>query len=460
MPVMDGFEATRQIKAAMGDHWVPVVFLSAMDKPEDLVRGMDSGGDDYMVKPINLAVLEAKLRSFVRMLDMQRRLEFSVKQLSAITENIVDGIIRINEAGNIIWASPAAANIFDYAQADMIGHNVKLLMPEPYHSEHDGYLEHYQTSGMPRIIGVGHREVQGRRQDGTIFPMELGVSEIRVDGIRTFVGIIRDISERKSFEERLKEKSSRLQQYYDAQEQENLLALDIMQKMVQHEGLTDPAIRYWMSPVGYFSGDIVAAHRNADGKLYAMLADATGHGLAAAISSLPVLSSFYGLAREGRNLADMIALLNQSLLEMLPTGFFLAATLLYMDQNKHTLQLWQGGMPVTLRVDRDGNITQEFKSDHLPLGIIELTEEMATPHTLEWRDGDQFLMFSDGIIEATDAGGQLFGMGGLTSAWNSAPIENKFDSILERLNSFMDGIAQLDDMSLLLVQQPENPDST
>lgn len=121
------------------------------------------------------------------------------KQLSAVIDNIVDGIITISERGLIESFNPAARRIFGYSNEEVVGKNIKMLMPEPYHGEHDGYLDNYTNTGVRKIIGIG-REVIGLHKDGTAFPMELGVSEIRVDNVVHFVGITRDITERRQSE--------------------------------------------------------------------------------------------------------------------------------------------------------------------------------------------------------------------------------------------------------------------
>ncbi len=135
---------------------------------------------------------------------LENQVTAQTKRLSAVIDNVVDGIITIGERGTIESFNPAARQIFGYSDAEVIGQNVKMLMPEPYHSEHDGYLEHHITTGEKRVIGIG-REVTGRRKDGTTFPMELAVSEVVIDNNRNFVGIIRDITERKRNEQMQKE---------------------------------------------------------------------------------------------------------------------------------------------------------------------------------------------------------------------------------------------------------------
>jgi PAS domain S-box-containing protein len=125
------------------------------------------------------------------------------ERLSAVINNIVDGIITISERGSIETFNRAACDIFGYEENEVMGENIKILMPAPFRNEHDGYLDNYLRTGEKKIIGIG-REVTGLRKDGTNFPMELGVSVISIAGINRYVGIIRDITERKQVEVDLK----------------------------------------------------------------------------------------------------------------------------------------------------------------------------------------------------------------------------------------------------------------
>ncbi len=123
--------------------------------------------------------------------------------MRSVVDHVLDGIITINESGTVESFNPAAERVFGYPASEVIGKNVKLLMPEPYHSEHDRYLTNYLDTGQAKIIGIG-REVTGRRKDGTTFPMDLAVSGFRLGDRRYFTGIIRDITERKHAEAELK----------------------------------------------------------------------------------------------------------------------------------------------------------------------------------------------------------------------------------------------------------------
>jgi PAS domain S-box-containing protein len=124
------------------------------------------------------------------------------ERLRAILETAVEGIITIDERGIIESINPAAEKIFGFKCQEVIGNNVSILMPEPDRSRHDGYLANYLRSGHAKIIGIG-REVMGKRKDGSVFPMDLAVSEVHLARARLFTGFVRDISERKKSEARL-----------------------------------------------------------------------------------------------------------------------------------------------------------------------------------------------------------------------------------------------------------------
>jgi len=130
-------------------------------------------------------------------------------RFDALINAAVDGMIVIDSAGLIQVYNPACERLFGYTVADVIGRNVKMLMPPPYHEQHDGYLSHYNKTHERRIIGIG-REVVGRRKDGSTFPMSLSVGEGRLQNESIFVGIISDISERKQAEQSLREREARL----------------------------------------------------------------------------------------------------------------------------------------------------------------------------------------------------------------------------------------------------------
>jgi PAS domain S-box-containing protein len=137
--------------------------------------------------------------------------EAQAAKLRGILGSAATAIITIDDLGLIESINPATERLFGYGPAELIGQNVKVLMPEPYKVEHDGYIANYLGTGVKKIIGIG-REVSGRRKDGTTFPLHLSVSEFSADGRRYFTGMIHDLSDRKHVEEALRESERRLAQ--------------------------------------------------------------------------------------------------------------------------------------------------------------------------------------------------------------------------------------------------------
>ena len=129
--------------------------------------------------------------------------------LKSILETVPDAMIVIDERGTMQSFSSAAERLFGYQAHDVIGKNIKMLMPSPYREDHDGYLERYARTGEKRIIGIG-RLVVGERKDGSTFPMELAVGEMNSAGRRYFTGFVRDLTERQETEARLQELQSEL----------------------------------------------------------------------------------------------------------------------------------------------------------------------------------------------------------------------------------------------------------
>lgn len=238
MPEMDGFELSEMIRKHPRCKRTSIILVSAIYLSDfDRLRGYDCGAVDYVPVPIVPEVLRAKVSVFADLYrktdDLQRlnaELEERVAQrtaeleasnaslreneecLRSIVDTAVDAIIVIDDRGRIESLNAATERMFGYRLEEMRGRNVSMLMPPPYHDEHDRYLSNYLTTGVKKIIGIG-REVLGRRKNGDIFPIELAVSEMLVHGRTRFTGIVRDVTERKNAE---KERSRLLENEREA----------------------------------------------------------------------------------------------------------------------------------------------------------------------------------------------------------------------------------------------------
>ncbi len=168
-------------------------------RPDGTVRRVHSRAAPITSKDGHVVKLIGTLLDITEQKQREDELRTMHRYSEAILETTVEGIITIGERGSIQSFNKAAERIFRYRAEEVIGQNVKILMPSPYQEEHDGYMHNYLATGHRKIIGIG-REVIGRRKDGSIFPMELAVSEIKLGKLRLFTGMVRDISERRRME--------------------------------------------------------------------------------------------------------------------------------------------------------------------------------------------------------------------------------------------------------------------
>lgn len=160
-----------------------------------VVAGAEAGAEPAIVET-NVDVSDLRT--------MQAHLVAREAHLRSILDTVPEAMVVIDESGTITSFSAAAERLFGFTTGEVIGHNVKMLMPEPDRGAHDGYMERYLETGERRIIGYG-RVVTGQKKDGTHFPMELAIGEARAAGRRIFTGFIRDLTSRHRIEEELRQ---------------------------------------------------------------------------------------------------------------------------------------------------------------------------------------------------------------------------------------------------------------
>lgn len=325
MPVMDGYQATAEIRKLAGNKWVPVIFLSAKAQDSDLIRGLAVGGDDYLTKPVNLTILQAKIKAMQRIAEMQR----------------------------------------------MIAENAEQL--ERYHEE----------------------------------------NELEQD-----------------------------------------LAKHLLERIIRADKLDDKLVERWIRPATTFSGDIIATELTPKNELYVILADSTGHGLAAALSVLPVIEVFYGMTKKGYGISNIARKLNHKIQQLFPMERFVAAVLVAINFSDRTIELWSGGMPTAYFVNEHGKILREWRSAHPPLGILEDIEFQAKTETFHWNKPGQLLLYSDGLVEAENAAGERFGVERLVQALAGKRSEEQFPHLVDAVNTFMGLANAADDISVAAIRCP------
>ncbi|WP_292934744.1 fused response regulator/phosphatase [Noviherbaspirillum sp.] len=322
MPELDGFQATARIRQIQGEKWVPVVYLSALPQSGNLMKGLDAGGDDYLVKPVNMTELRAKIRALQRVAMMQRHL---------------------------------AA------------------------------------------------------------------------------------------------KRAELEYYYRQAEEEARIGSHLMASLTNMAGLRDDALRYWSRPVRRFSGDLVAAARTPGNVLHLMVADAVGHGLPAALNVLPLADTFYSMTAEGFSLARIVEALNRKIANLLPVDRFVAATLVSVDAYKKEIQVWNGGNPLPLFVSASGKVREFGTTRQLPLGLLRDPDIEVQVDVLVYPGPGQLVIFTDGLCEAQDAGGSYWGSAGISRAMADAPMQQRFQQLVDGFSRHVGEGPLQDDASFMLV---------
>jgi len=320
MPKLDGFDAARQIKALAGEELVPILFLTSLTDTDSLVQCLEAGGDDFLSKPYNPVILQAKIRSFFRMRAMQRTM---LEQRDQIAQH--------NE--HFLQEQTVAKQVFD---------NI--------------------TSG-------GHVDAEH--------------------------------------------------------------------------------LRYYLSPLAVFNGDVMVASTTPAGNLMVLLGDFTGHGLPAAIGAMPLATTFYGMVDKGFAMSDILAEINGKLKSILPVGLFCCAAMVEMNFRKNTVRIWNGGLPAAYVYRKDGRVEQ-IKSTHLPLGVLNNKKFKADPALITMEHGERLYLWSDGIHEARDAEGEMFGEERLLATF--AKNEKQpllFDELLGSVKRFVGHGQKSDDLSLI-----------
>lgn len=318
MPIMDGIEATREIKSRAADRFVTVIFVTALDNPEVLVQCLDAGGDDFVPKPINESILLSKLKAHAR-----------------------------NQA---------------------MYNSLKLVNEE---------LEYHK-----RLMDREHKIVEH------IFSSDVGLLDTACDNINAYT-----------------------------------------------------------SPASLFNGDLLLSAPSPAGGVYLLLGDFTGHGLSAAVGSLPVSSIFYDSAARQESISNMARVINRRLQKLLPHGMFFCAALMYLEPSGRQVQIWLGGINDVLCVLPNTQEISKISAMHMPLGIMEDDEFDERIDLIELPMGTKLYAFTDGINEAKNASDEEFGLKRIEEI--VARDQNVIDQLVTEVRLFTQGCEQLDDVSVV-----------
>lgn len=247
----------------------------------------------------------------------------------------------------------------------------------------------------------------------------------------------------------LASKSAELEIYWRSAEEERRLVAELMKVMMHPETLRDTELRYHIKQAEKVGGDLIAAHRYRD-KLYIMLADSTGHGLAAALNLLPINHIFYSMASKGLPVSAIVEEMNWAVKQQSPADRFVSAIVARIDTRNRLIEIWNGGIPSASFISDDGTQEYRFNSVNLPLGILDRTF-VAETEVIQWQQAGQLLTFSDGLEEAENSQGEQFGFDRVRQLMMAITPEKRFDALVENIYRHVEPGGFRDDVSLMLV---------
>ncbi|MDE3011070.1 MAG: SpoIIE family protein phosphatase [Pseudomonadota bacterium] len=368
------------------------------------------------------------------------------------------------------WELDIASGVLDWSEETC---RISGAAPD-YQPTLDEAVAFYAPEDRPTIV----RAVETALAGGPGFDLELRY--VRVDGkpiwVRAvgtveyadgrpqrLVGAFQDISlkvEQLRRIEHLYEVSERqrveLTAFRDHAESEADLASFLLSRLCHVEQLNSIGVSYHWVPAETFSGDVIAVAASSSGDRYAMLADATGHGLAAAIHLIPLTSGFNAMAAKGFNLVTIADHLNRIVKDYSLPDRFVAVTLARWVSRENRLEVVNAGNPGALLLDGNRQILREFKSGSIPLGILDLPKFKPVMEVVELLGNEELLLFSDGLVEASDACGEPFGSAGVQAALASpAAGMSTIEAVRAGLALHAAAGTPVDDISVLVLRPSE-----
>ncbi|HJV28106.1 MAG TPA: SpoIIE family protein phosphatase [Aromatoleum sp.] len=266
--------------------------------------------------------------------------------------------------------------------------------------------------------------------------------------LRAKIGVMRRIADMQAH---LADNAASLAAYHDNNEQEQQFTRHILDHIVGYSDCLTGPLKRWIKPARHLSGDVVAQACSPTGTLHALIADSTGHGLAAAISVVPAIDTFYTMTRRGYDIGSIVREINSKLHGLLPANRFVAAAAVSIDRYRQQIEVWNGGIPTVMFVNADRNVAYEWPSRHPPLGILSDAEFDPSLERWQWSEQGEMLLCSDGLIEAENAACEPFGRARLLDAIARDSGDDSFAAVVDAITAHLGGRDNHDDLSLAAI---------
>lgn len=243
-----------------------------------------------------------------------------------------------------------------------------------------------------------------------------------------------------------------LKHYRDQNEAEQEFLQNIFDRLIKQNDLKDKHLQFWLQPAQRFSGDLICARRVGDQQVYFLLADSTGHGLAAALPNVLVNQAFQAMTKKCLPVPVIIREINRLLHGQMPPDRFVALTLGKIDGDRKSVEIWNGGLPPALALDERGRPLHAFQSRHPFAGILNDDAFDDSCEAWHWQDECELILYSDGLTEAHDVNDNLFGFERLLSTLATAVPGNLLAAVQNALGLHMGDRETLDDISCMVIR--------
>jgi len=250
--------------------------------------------------------------------------------------------------------------------------------------------------------------------------------------------------------ERVRDLHREVKQHHEQILRDEEVAEELFTKVVMAENVELDKLNVMLRPAVTFSGDILMSARSPSGELYILLGDFTGHGLVASIGALPTSEVFRSMTKKGFALSSILKELNRKLDHLLPGDKFLALGAISIAKDVQSAKIWNGGIPSIVHLNASRKIIKRFPADHLALGILDEIDN-EKPLRVDLSDGDTLVMYTDGVIEATDPQKNMFGEERFENHLTNSKTADILTNVEKDLIGFTEGYAQDDDISMVVI---------
>lgn len=244
------------------------------------------------------------------------------------------------------------------------------------------------------------------------------------------------------------EQNKQLTYFRNAVEREHAIVEHIFANALTINESVKGYFDYRLAPASGFNGDLFLIEPSPTGGIYFLMGDFTGHGLASAIGALPVTRAFQAMCEKGLSVSEMASTINSTLLKLLPGDMFFAAAIVEINSSGKNFNIWHGGMPDLILIDKSGSIRKKFESMHMSLGILDADEFEDDLVHFEAQYGDRLLGYSDGVIELTNVSKKMLGEEALIE-WVTSQPDIKVSELNLNIENFRGKAEQLDDITLI-----------